>query len=405
MRGHMAVTYRGPVHFYTNNEVLSHGLDLSPLDFYLWMQLESVVYAEPVPDVQTLISVMLFSYRQEHSNDMPYGLNTRQQPGKYVVEEWPRVGLLLTLYWKWCSSHSRRPRTGRCRSPSTSSPRCSLCAAGGRGGAGDLRRPTSRPSPAAHLHHTRAAHRQTATGTATTSLPPSLLLSQPASPHPPARLPICSPNNTCTPLIAPLIYTSPSTDRPLASPRRGTLENWPAKVALVNELRTLDNASIDVKSSAFIYPVCKNSVTWRSGRGAQITCAHYLHQRTFFVSQERWPHEAEQPAALHNVVELTRANTLGSRGHPESNALPTILEAESPPSRFPLIYHNSSRPLGAPVAERLARSPPTKVNRAQSPAGSPDLPSVNRAGRWSEGFLGDFPFPLPLHSCAAPYPI
>ncbi|KAJ8898442.1 hypothetical protein PR048_003802 [Dryococelus australis] len=33
-----------------------------------------------------------------------------------------------------------------------------------------------------------------------------------------------------------------------------------------------------------------------------------------------------------------------------------------------------SQPYGATVAERLARSPPTKANRVQSPAGSPDFP-------------------------------
>ncbi|KAJ8878268.1 hypothetical protein PR048_018845 [Dryococelus australis] len=42
---------------------------------------------------------------------------------------------------------------------------------------------------------------------------------------------------------------------------------------------------------------------------------------------------------------------------------------------------------GAMVAERLARSPPIKANRVQSPA----------------GFLGDLPFLPPIHSCAAPY--
>ncbi|KAJ8877790.1 hypothetical protein PR048_022246 [Dryococelus australis] len=53
---------------------------------------------------------------------------------------------------------------------------------------------------------------------------------------------------------------------------------------------------------------------------------------------------------------------------------------------------------GATVAKRLARSPPTKANMVQSPAGG------NRAGRccWSAGFLGALPFPhlfilAPLH--------
>ncbi|KAJ8867968.1 hypothetical protein PR048_031777 [Dryococelus australis] len=57
---------------------------------------------------------------------------------------------------------------------------------------------------------------------------------------------------------------------------------------------------------------------------------------------------------------------------------------------------------GGKVAERFARSPPTKANRVQSPAGSPDFRKWESC-RWSAGFLGDLPFPQPLHSGAAPY--
>ncbi|KAJ8896123.1 hypothetical protein PR048_001465 [Dryococelus australis] len=52
---------------------------------------------------------------------------------------------------------------------------------------------------------------------------------------------------------------------------------------------------------------------------------------------------------------------------------------------------------GATVAERLARSHPTRANRAQSPARLPDF------RKWSASFLGDLPFSPPLHSGAAPY--
>ncbi|KAJ8885935.1 hypothetical protein PR048_012141 [Dryococelus australis] len=61
---------------------------------------------------------------------------------------------------------------------------------------------------------------------------------------------------------------------------------------------------------------------------------------------------------------------------------------------------------GATVAEQLARWPPTKVIRAQSPAWSLRIFACgNRAGRchWLAGFLGDLPPPPPLHSGAAPY--
>ncbi|KAJ8870142.1 hypothetical protein PR048_029154 [Dryococelus australis] len=58
-----------------------------------------------------------------------------------------------------------------------------------------------------------------------------------------------------------------------------------------------------------------------------------------------------------------------------------------------------------PTTERLARSPPTKANQVQSPAGSPDF------RKWEScrtiplvgGFLRGFTFPPPLQSGAAPY--
>ncbi|KAJ8887555.1 hypothetical protein PR048_013771 [Dryococelus australis] len=60
----------------------------------------------------------------------------------------------------------------------------------------------------------------------------------------------------------------------------------------------------------------------------------------------------------------------------------------------------------AVVAERLACSPPTKAIRVQSPAGSLRIFACGyRAGRcrWSAGFLGDLPFPLPFYSGVTPY--
>ncbi|KAJ8873096.1 hypothetical protein PR048_026712 [Dryococelus australis] len=53
------------------------------------------------------------------------------------------------------------------------------------------------------------------------------------------------------------------------------------------------------------------------------------------------------------------------------------------------------------VAEWLACSPPTKAIRVQSPVGPLRIFGCgNRAGRcrWSAGFLGNLPFPLPFHS-------
>ncbi|KAJ8897487.1 hypothetical protein PR048_002834 [Dryococelus australis] len=61
----------------------------------------------------------------------------------------------------------------------------------------------------------------------------------------------------------------------------------------------------------------------------------------------------------------------------------------------------------ATVAERLARSPPTKANWAQSPAGSPDFRKWEscRTIPLAGGFSRDLSFTPPLHSGTAPYPL
>ncbi|KAJ8866556.1 hypothetical protein PR048_032415 [Dryococelus australis] len=56
---------------------------------------------------------------------------------------------------------------------------------------------------------------------------------------------------------------------------------------------------------------------------------------------------------------------------------------------------------GATAAERLAYSPPTKANRARSPAGSPDFRKWESCRTIS--FLGNLPFAPPFHSDASPY--
>ncbi|KAJ8881530.1 hypothetical protein PR048_018012 [Dryococelus australis] len=63
-------------------------------------------------------------------------------------------------------------------------------------------------------------------------------------------------------------------------------------------------------------------------------------------------------------------------------------------------------PSGAMVAERIGCSPPITTNLVQSPAGSLRIFACgNHVGicRWLADFLGDLPFPPPLHSGAAPH--
>ncbi|KAJ8865863.1 hypothetical protein PR048_033386 [Dryococelus australis] len=104
------------------------------------------------------------------------------------------------------------------------------------------------------------------------------------------------------------------------------------------------------------------------------------------------------PAILANLVRFPAGSLLNfhlhrtmpvgwfSRGFPVSPAflIPVLLNTHlaSPSSAVMLPVFEP-----ATVAERLARSPPTKANRAQSPAGSPDF------HEWESCFLGELPFP------------
>ncbi|KAJ8883726.1 hypothetical protein PR048_015580 [Dryococelus australis] len=75
-------------------------------------------------------------------------------------------------------------------------------------------------------------------------------------------------------------------------------------------------------------------------------------------------------------------------------------------NRIFTVPDTSTRLIGAAVAERLACSLPTKANRVQFPAGSPDFrkwkscQTMPLVGGFFSGFL---PFPPPLHSGTAPY--
>ncbi|KAJ8866876.1 hypothetical protein PR048_032738 [Dryococelus australis] len=60
---------------------------------------------------------------------------------------------------------------------------------------------------------------------------------------------------------------------------------------------------------------------------------------------------------------------------------------------FPPNYKTCVQCAGATVAERLARSPPTKANRVRSPARPPQDFRNEGQCRWAAGFLRDLPFP------------
>ncbi|KAJ8866651.1 hypothetical protein PR048_032512 [Dryococelus australis] len=135
------------------------------------------------------------------------------------------------------------------------------------------------------------------------------------------------------------------------------------------------------------------------------------------------------PRLLYFTAQGSRATLVNScrtmvldEGHPlqPSLARAALLEgwAEIPSEQITLLAYCQLNPRktvgsshfggggGAAVAERLARSPPTKANRVQSPAGySRIFASGDSAGRcrWSANFLGDLPFPPPFHFGTAPY--
>ncbi|KAJ8877122.1 hypothetical protein PR048_021575 [Dryococelus australis] len=91
--------------------------------------------------------------------------------------------------------------------------------------------------------------------------------------------------------------------------------------------------------------------------------------------------------------------------------LPVVVEGRDcgrwAPSNKVLLKSPVRRLVGATVDEQLARSPPTKADQVQSPAGLPDFRKWEscRTMPLVGGFLGDLPFSPPLHSGASPYSI
>ncbi|KAJ8876941.1 hypothetical protein PR048_021391 [Dryococelus australis] len=84
--------------------------------------------------------------------------------------------------------------------------------------------------------------------------------------------------------------------------------------------------------------------------------------------------------------------------------VPSHLIGEKPHLKSVLLVSQQGE--GGTVTERLGCSPPTMVNRAQSPADSLRIfTSGNRVGRcrWSVDFLGDLSFTPPFNSGVTPY--
>ncbi|KAJ8894328.1 hypothetical protein PR048_006949 [Dryococelus australis] len=124
------------------------------------------------------------------------------------------------------------------------------------------------------------------------------------------------------------------------------------------------------------------------------------------ISSLRTPLSASDHSQQDNVRLVANPAcrpSLGDRVEEESERpQETKYEAErlSPYAQVPNI-DSAVKSRGAAVAERLVHSPPTKANRVQSPARSPDLRKWE--SRWSASILGDLPLPQPPHSGAAPY--
>ncbi|KAJ8890028.1 hypothetical protein PR048_009534, partial [Dryococelus australis] len=148
---------------------------------------------------------------------------------------------------------------------------------------------------------------------------------------------------------------------------------------------------------------CALTVTWmtirldersgeRAGKGRSVAWWQFSNRRTMCVTYcYKGSHAGAEDRGQQHAPTPPRCNVKARAG----------LESVDTP------YHNS-RFWGGGVhgVERLAYSPPTKANRVQSPTGSLQIFACgNRAGRcrWSPGFLGDLPFPAPLHPGAAPY--
>ncbi|KAJ8884338.1 hypothetical protein PR048_016195 [Dryococelus australis] len=137
---------------------------------------------------------------------------------------------------------------------------------------------------------------------------------------------------------------------------------------------------------------------WPTSRGAFGWCAIGLRRGRFWVRIPINP-TSEVAAFDWKTRNSAAGNYARMHGH-------TAAQNRKSCGTHWFLTMNEVSTAGAAVADQLACSPPTKANRVQSPAGSLLMfASRNRARRygWSAGYLGDLPFPPPLHSGTVPY--
>ncbi|KAJ8882686.1 hypothetical protein PR048_014498 [Dryococelus australis] len=114
-----------------------------------------------------------------------------------------------------------------------------------------------------------------------------------------------------------------------------------------------------------------------------------------------------QPTAQHEQLILKISTDTGKTVSKVRHALTRITPCSRKQHDIGShLQFQSSPPVGATVAERLACSPTTNAIQVKSPARSPWIFACGDCAgrcRWSAGFLGDLPFPPPFHSGVTPH--
>ncbi|KAJ8890111.1 hypothetical protein PR048_009618 [Dryococelus australis] len=131
--------------------------------------------------------------------------------------------------------------------------------------------------------------------------------------------------------------------------------------------------------------------------------SHGLHvgAMTTSLKYKRSPNYCKEQNGMVLLYKCEKTTCKSQQDYTSRMVFDEHLPLYESPEKTETINHMGPRWL----SKRLARPLPTKANLVQSRPGHRIFASGNRAGRcrWSAGFLGDIPFPTPLHSSAAPY--
>ncbi|KAJ8877044.1 hypothetical protein PR048_021496 [Dryococelus australis] len=187
-------------------------------------------------------------------------------------------------------------------------------------------------------------------------------------------------------------------------PRRSGIAQLPLKVARDAKLSALNHSPLGGPHVVFI-------LQSRTFSAIQVVLGKVMVMETTFLRGKNTGEEdsksfkatdafrcsaAKKIVMVFGSCELDEFYILNEPGGNEVHLLAELFTGNPSCDEMANRPNDNTTHAGVTVAQRLACSPLTKANRAESPAGSLRIFACRNCGgryRWSAGFLGDLPFP------------